>query len=108
MRLQGKVALVTGAGSGIGHAIASKFADEGANVAINYLGGEDAAKQLAQAIVAKGQKAIAIAADVSNAAQVQSMIAAVSQQIGPLDILVNNAGIEHETPFLELEEAQWD
>jgi glucose 1-dehydrogenase len=108
MRLQGKVALVTGAGSGIGYAIASKFADEGANVAINYLGYEDAAKQLAQTIVSRGQKAIAVQADVSNSGQVQSMIDTVTQQIGPLDILVNNAGIEHSTPFLEIEEAQWD
>src|SRR6478609_1157747 len=108
MRLQGRVALVTGAGSGIGHAIASKFADEGANVAINYLGYGDEAKQLAQSISARGQKAIAIEADVSNAAQVQQMVQSVVSQIGPLDILVNNAGIEHSAAFLEMEESQWD
>jgi glucose 1-dehydrogenase len=108
MRLEDKVALVTGAGSGIGYAIAERFADEGAHVAINYLGYEDQAQSLAEAIKAKGRKSIAIKADVSQAAQVQQMVQTVVQELGGLDILVNNAGIEHGTPFLDLPESQWD
>ena len=108
MRLQDKVALVTGAGSGIGHAIAETFAAEGAHVAINYFGYETEAKQLAETIRAGGRKAIAIAADVSKAGQVRTMVEQVEHEIGPLDVLVNNAGIEHGTPFLRIEESQWD
>jgi len=108
MRLQDKVALVTGAGSGIGYAIAAKFAEEGAHVAINYLGYEVDAQKLAETIRGDGRKAIAVEADVSKADQVRTMIQTVELALGPLDILVNNAGIEHSTPFLHIEESQWD
>jgi glucose 1-dehydrogenase len=108
VRLESKVALVTGAGSGIGHAIAAKFAGEGAKVAINYLGYGDDAHKLAESVRAGGGKAVAIEADISAAAQVQSMFATTGQELGPIDILVNNAGIEFAKPFLEIEEAQWD
>jgi glucose 1-dehydrogenase len=108
MRLQDKVAIVTGAGSGIGYAIASKFAAEGAQVAINYLGYAAEAQQLAETVRAGGGKAVAIEADVSKAEQVRAMVAQAERELGPLDILVNNAGIEHSTPFLHIDEAQWD
>jgi glucose 1-dehydrogenase len=108
MKLENRVALVTGAGSGIGYAIAKTFGDEGAHVAINYLGYGDEAKALAESIKAKGQKAVAIQADVSQGAQVQQMVQTVVEQLGGLDILVNNAGIEHDVPFLDLPEEQWD
>lgn len=108
MRLHNRVALVTGAGSGIGYAIASKLAEEGANVCVNYLGYADEAKKLAETIRGAGKKAVAIEADVSDAGQVEQMVQRVERELGPLDILVNNAGIEHTTPFLEIAEAQWD
>ena len=108
MRLQDRVALVTGAGSGIGYAIASTFAQEGADVCINYLGYGDQAQELAASIEKMGRKALAVEADVSQAGQVQRMIQTVEAQLGPIDILVNNAGIEHSTPFLEIQESQWD
>lgn len=108
MRLQDKVAIVTGAGSGIGYAIAWKFAQEGAHVAVNYLGYPDQAKQLADQIKGLGRRAAAIEADVSNVQQVQQMVTTAVEQLGPLDIIVNNAGIEHATPFLQMEESQWD
>jgi glucose 1-dehydrogenase len=108
MRLQNKVALVTGAGSGIGYAIAERFAEEGARVAINYLGYQAQAQALAASIEARGGRAVAIEADVSQAAQVAQMVQAAVQQLGGLDILVNNAGIEYDTPFLEITPEQWD
>ena len=108
MRLQDRVAIVTGAGSGIGYAIAQTFAQEGAHVAVNYLGFAQEAQELAEKIKGLGRKSVAIAADVSNAAQVAKLVQATVQQLGPLDIIVNNAGIEHATPFLEITEDQWD
>jgi glucose 1-dehydrogenase len=108
MRLQDRVAIVTGAGSGIGYGIAWKFAQEGANVAINYLGYAQQAEDLVKQITALGRKSVAIEADVSNTAQVQQMVQQTVQQLGQLDIMVNNAGIEHATPFLEMTEEQWD
>ena len=102
------MALVTGAGSGIGFAIASKFAEEGAYVAINYLGYETEAQRLADSIRSAGRKSVAIEADISKANQVRMMIERTEQALGPIDILVNNAGIEHSTPFLHIDESQWD
>ena len=108
MRLDGKVALVTGAGSGIGHAIAERFGAEGAHVCINYYGYADAAKQLADKLSAGGKKALAISADVSDREQVQAMIDRTVQELGGLDILVNNAGIEKSVPLLDLDDETWD
>ncbi|HEY1420909.1 MAG TPA: SDR family NAD(P)-dependent oxidoreductase, partial [Candidatus Dormibacteraeota bacterium] len=104
MDLTGKVAIVTGAGSGIGYAIAERFAGAGAAVCVNYLGYEDDAKALAQ----KLPQAIAVKTDVSKAAEVQAMVDATIKQFGRLDILVNNAGLERSMPFLDIDEATWD
>jgi glucose 1-dehydrogenase len=106
--LAGKVAIVTGAGSGIGYAIAHLFAQNGAAVAINYLGRGDDAQKLAQTIEAEGGKAFAFEADISDASAVESLVATTVETFGRLDVLVNNAGIERSTPLLEIEEANWD
>src|SRR5215467_3041003 len=98
MDLKGKVAIVTGAGSGIGHAIAERFAEAGAAVCVNYFGYEDEARALA----ARLPKAMAVRADVSVAADVTAMVDCVRAQWGAPTILVNNAGIEKEVPFLDL------
>ena len=104
MDLNGKVAIVTGAGSGIGYAIAECFAAAGAAVCVNYLGYEDDAKALAQRL----PKAIAVKADVSKVADVQTMVDTTIAQLGSLDVLVNNAGLERSMPFLDIDEATWD
>jgi glucose 1-dehydrogenase len=106
--LVGKVAIVTGAGSGIGFAIAQLFAANGAAVAINYLGHGDDAHGLAQKIEADGGRAVAIEADVSKAAEVEPLVTATVERFGKLDVLVNNAGIEKSQPLLEIDEANWD
>jgi glucose 1-dehydrogenase len=106
--LAGKVAIVTGAGSGIGYAIAQLFAQSGAAVAINYLGHGDDALKLAQTIAADGGKAIALEADISDARAVETLVATTVETFGKLDILVNNAGIEQSQPLLEIDEANWD
>jgi glucose 1-dehydrogenase len=104
MDLKGKVAIVTGAGSGIGHAVAERFAGAGAAVCVNYFGYEDDAKALA----ARLPKAIAVRADVSSTADVTAMVAQVREELGVPTVLVNNAGIEKDVPFLDLDEGSWD
>jgi glucose 1-dehydrogenase len=104
MDLEGKAAVVTGAGSGIGYSIAERLAGEGAAVCVNYLGYEDEAKALAQRL----PKAIAVKADVSKAAEVQAMVDATVKAFGTIDVLVNNAGLERSVPFLDIDEATWD
>jgi glucose 1-dehydrogenase len=102
--LNGKVAIVTGAGSGIGYAIAERFASAGASICVNYLGYEDDAKALAQRL----PKAIAFKADISKMGEVQSMVDATVKELGSLDVLVNNAGVEKSMPFFDIDEATWD
>ncbi|HEY5870768.1 MAG TPA: SDR family NAD(P)-dependent oxidoreductase, partial [Candidatus Tectomicrobia bacterium] len=107
MRLAGKVALVTGAQQGIGKAIALAYGREGASVVVNYLDSQAAAEEIAAQIRALGQRAMPIAGDVAQAADVRRMVE-VGESLGGIDILVNNAGIFPRVEFLDMTEAQWD
>ena len=107
MKLKGKVALITGASRGIGRGIAEVFAEEGADVAVNYTASADKAEDVAKWIRDKGRRAIAVKADVARRTEVEAMFDKVWKELGPVDILVNNAGIETIVPFLELTDDQW-
>jgi glucose 1-dehydrogenase len=108
MMLAGKVGVVTGAATGIGRAIATRFAGEGATVVIDYVGPSDGAEQFAASLGATGATAAAIAADVGDPAQVAALFDETVRRFGRLDILVNNAGIEKKIPFVDIPLADWD
>jgi glucose 1-dehydrogenase len=101
MELQNKVAVVTGAATGIGKAIALAMAAEGASVVIDYVGDPTLANAAVQAIQTAGGKSLAVAADVSNPGQVAQLIQKTIDSFGRVDILVNNAGLEYKHPFAE-------
>lgn len=106
--LEGRVALVTGAGLRIGRSIALRLASDGAGVIINYRSSREEAESVVREIEAMGRRAAAIQADVSRREDVQRMFAQIEQQFARLDILVNNAGIFFAAKFEELTDAQWD
>lgn len=108
MRLEGKVALVTGASRGIGREIALELAREGVSVAVNYAGSEAKALEVVDEIKAMGQDAIAIQADVSNSESVNEMVKETIERFGKLDILVNNAGITKDNLLMRMKESEWD
>jgi glucose 1-dehydrogenase len=109
MRLKDRVALITGASSGIGKAIATRFAAEGAKVVVNYRPGSKVDDQAAQAEAASfGPSSIAAVADVSQREDVERMMDEIIKQFGRIDIAINNAGIEIKKPFLEVTDEEWN
>jgi glucose 1-dehydrogenase len=108
MRLKDKVALVTGANSGIGKAIAERFAAEGAHVAVNYLPGGTRDAEATTEIATFGETGIAVPGDVSKRGDVEKMVAEIVARFGRLDIAVNNAGIEIKKSFLEVTDDEWN
>ena len=106
--LLGQKALVTGASSGIGRAIARSLGDAGADVVINYVSDEDKAEALAAEIRGNGSRALALRADVADESQVRDMFGRMIGELGTIDILVNNAGLQQDAPFQDLTLAQWN
>lgn len=113
-RLEGKVAIVTGGDQGIGRGIALRLAAEGADVALCYRANHSGAEEVVAAIShgspeqGSARRALAIQADVSDTAQIQSFITAVFERFGTADILVNNAGLERRAPFWDVTERDYD
>lgn len=108
MRCKDKIVLVTGAQRGIGRAVALRFAQEGADVAVNYLDDRAAADAIAGQITALGRRCCVVQGNVAYAAEARQMVATVEGDLGPIDVLVNNAGIFPRASFLELAEEEWD
>ena len=108
MSLQNKVAIVTGGNSGIGKAIVLELAKQGAKIVIDYIAHPEATEELEQEVVALGDQAIGVEADVSKVEDLQKLVAAAVDKFGRLDIMVNNAGIETRTSVLDTTEAQYD
>src|SRR5215471_16684299 len=104
MSLDGKVAIVTGGNSGIGKSIVLALAEQGANIAIDYVCNPNATEELEKQIAALGDQAIGCDADVSSVEQLQMLIDTTVKQLGRLDIMVNNAGVETRTSILDTTE----
>jgi glucose 1-dehydrogenase len=107
MRLENKVAVVTGSSSGIGAAIAQAFAAEGAAVVVNYSRHEDPAQKVLDQIEGAGGRGVVVGADVSDPKEVEAMVQQAVTAFGRLDIMVNNAGMERKMPFLETPFEVW-
>ncbi|MHB1557799.1 MAG: SDR family NAD(P)-dependent oxidoreductase [Isosphaeraceae bacterium] len=108
MRLAGKRAVITGSGRGIGRAIATRFAAEGADVVINDLNVQGEALQTLAQVEAHGRKGVLIQADLAHADQARRLVDEAFAQLGPIDVLVNNAGIEKRSPFVDVREEDYD
>ena len=108
MRLQNKVALISGSSVGIGEAIAKRFATEGAEIAVNYKSNDKAANNVVDEIISSGGKAKAFKADVSKVKEIERLQGTVIEEFGAIDILVNNAGVFRTVPVLETTEEIWD
>ena len=105
--LNGKVAIVTGAGRNIGRAIALALADGGASVVVNARSNRAEAEAVAREIETKGGRALVHIGDVANAADMQAMADAAVKQLGRIDILVNNAALRREKPFADMSYTEW-
>lgn len=108
MRLKNKTAIITGSSQGIGRGIAERFAQEGANVVVNYIGNMEMANEVQANIENLGGKAITVQGDVSKVADIENLFAKAIEAFGQVDILVNNAGVERHAPFWEVTEKDYD
>jgi glucose 1-dehydrogenase len=106
--LKGKVAIVTGGNSGIGRAIVLALAEQGADIVIDYVSHPEATEALERQVIALGDQAIGVDADVSKIPDLERLIAAAVERFGHLDVMVNNAGIETRTSVLDTTEDQYD
>ncbi len=106
-KLDGKVAIVTGASKGIGAAIAKQFAAEGAAVVVNYASSKEGADRVVDQIAKRGGKAIAVRANVARKTDIQHLFAQAKKSFGKIDILVNNAGVYEFVPLEEVSEQQF-
>jgi len=107
MKLKDKVAIITGAGSGIGEGTAIRFAQEGARIVIPDIDGEKA-ERTAEKVRQLGQQALPLQVDVAKSTEVDAMVEKVKSTFGPINILVNNAGIRYPTALLDLSEEEWN
>ncbi len=108
MRCNDKVVIVTGGSRGIGKGICLSLAEEGAQIAVNYIDNADEAKDVVNTIIKNGRKAISVKADVSKKTEVDQMILTVEKYFGKIDALINNAGICPFAEVLEITEQMWD
>jgi NAD(P)-dependent dehydrogenase (short-subunit alcohol dehydrogenase family) len=108
MKLKGKIAVVTGAGQGIGRGIAEVFAEDGADIVLNDLKLDARTEEVAANIRKKGRRVLTVQGDVSKRADLEHVFERAWQELGPVDVLVNNAGIETIVPFTELTDQQWE
>src|SRR6185312_85229 len=106
--LVGQKALVTGANSGIGRAVALALGQAGADVVVNYVAGDDSAEEVAGEIRKCGSNSYAHKADVSQEDQVQEMFRRMVEQFGTIDILINNAGLQRDAAFHEMTLVKWN
>ena len=108
MRLDGKAAVVTGGGRGVGRAVALAYAREGADVIVNYLSNDSAAQEVVAEVGKLGRKALAVKADVAVKADAEGLVKACVDEFGKIDILVNNAGFTRPAMLRKMTEEQWD
>lgn len=108
MKLKNKTAIITGSSQGIGRGIAERFAKEGANVVVNYIGNMEMANEVVQNVQNLGAKAMAVQGDVSKVDDINALFDAAIKEFGQVDILVNNAGVERHAPFWEVTEKDYD
>ncbi len=108
MRLEGKKAIVTGGGRGIGRAIALAYAREGADILVNYHSNDAAAQEVVKEVEGMGRKAVTVKADVSNYSDAHKMVETAVNELGGVDILVNNAGMSKPGMLLKMSEEDWD
>jgi glucose 1-dehydrogenase len=108
MKLEGKTVLITGGSQGIGQGIAFRLAEEGANIAVDYVGNSESADATVAQIQKRGRRALAVQADISSVDQIHSMMKQVVDSLGGVDVLINNAGVEKHASIWEVTERDYD